>query len=705
MQQIRPFAEIILQAITKSGFQTALTLDEIASSIEVPSDATHGDMAFPCFILAKSLRQAPPKIAVQIAEAAAAIGVRAPLGKLVATGPYLNAFLDPNSLAASIIPEVLSGQFLARRTSRGTRVMVEYSQPNTHKAFHVGHIRSASVGDALWRLFDWNGNDTIPVNYLGDEGAHVARCLWYYTKNFRGEVPTSNRGEFLGKLYTEATNQLDLSTLTKAPFPGVIAVKVVKVAPHPSRKGLTVVGISLPKEERTVVTGASGFDVGDIVAYATPGTKVIGRTVGDVEVEGIRSVGMLCAEDEIGLSEKKTVAVLPPPTALGTEVAELFRIPSALPPSSSVLGEMRRRELEVSDVLHKLESNEPRMKKLWEETKQWSMDELYEVYRWLNCRFDHYFFESECTEPSRAIVEEFKKKGIFIESDGAFGADLKAWKLGFCLLVKRDGNILYATRDLALAKMKFERYKVDRSIYVVDSAQTFHFQQVFKVLELMGYEQAKKCYHLAFAQVVRPDGKMSSRKGNVILFSELKDRLLKKIHAEYLSKYANEWPAEELDAAGHAIALATMRYGMLNQENNSEIVFDLDEWTSRSGNTGPYLLYAYARIASMLREGGGAPSLAHHLELLVHATETSVLLHLNAYHTTVQQAAEKYAPSILCAYLYELCKRFSRMYQQCSVLNAENPELRAARLSLVASVAKVIQHGLGLLGIRTIERM
>ncbi|MCB0337378.1 MAG: arginine--tRNA ligase [Bdellovibrionales bacterium] len=333
------------------------------------------------------------------------------------------------------------------------------------------------------------------------------------------------------------------------------------------------------------------------------------------------------------------------------------------------------------------------------------MDDLDVNHEWLACHFDHIFFESECGESSKRLVDEFYKKGTFVDSDGAIGANLRDYGLGFCLLLKRDGTVLYATRDLSLAQVKFDTYGIDRSIYVVDSAQTLHFQQVFKCLELMGYEQAHKCYHLPYAQVVLPSGKMSSRKGNVILFSELKERLLSKIRSEYLSKYENEWPQEELDQTAYAIALATIRYGMLNQDNNSLIVFDLEEWTAKTGNTGPYILYAYARIASILKEAGAPQCNTANFSLLTHPTEAEVLLHLMNYHGIVERACQQMTPMLLCVYVYQLSKLFSQMYSQCSVLKAESEELSIARVCLVDSIAKVIKHALSLIGIVTVERM
>ncbi len=680
----------------------------LVEMLETPKDSAHGDVALPCFTFAKELRSAPPKIAANLAQALRAATTGGSfIAEIKVIGPYINFVLNKASIAASLVPAILQGDFLKQQSYRSGKVMVEYSQPNTHKAFHVGHIRSASLGDSLWRMMDFLGYEVVPVNYINDEGAHVARCLWYLQTYYKGETPVKNRGEFLGGLYHKGVEMLDASLVTKVPLFHVVTAKVLDKEALPGADKLSRVKVDTGVSQHIVVCGAQGFAVGDIVAYAKVGAKVDGRAVGTIEKAGVSSEGMILSEKELGLSDNNDQAhCFAGSTVPGLEVADIFRIPGALPENLSVVAEYTRRFAEVAQLQRELEDREPKITKLWEQTRDWSMQDFYEVYDWLNCRFDHYFYATELNARSRELVKKEYEKGTFVLDQGAIGADLRQWGLGFCLLLKRNGAALYATLDLVLAQDKFEKFQIQHALYVVDSGQTLHFQQVFKCLELMGYEQAKNCHHVGFALVVRPDGKMSSRKGNTILFSELKDRLLAKIHADFLDKYRDDWSKEEIEATAHAIALGTMRYGMLNQDNNSQVIFDLDEWTAKSGNTGPYLMYAYARISSILREAGpSAPLEATNWGLLTHETETELMRHLQSYHDVVQRAADTYSPHLVCTFVYTLAKRFHAMYHECSVLHAETPELRAARIALMTAAGKVIQHGLGLLGIRTVERM
>lgn len=695
-------AQLILSALKVIAPEGNRTLSDITGAIEIPKDTKLGDYAFPAFPMAKEFRLPPQEISKRILETLTPLLSSSSLVESVSTvGGFVNFFLKKDVVASHLLPDILEGKFLQKRPIT-SKVLVEYGQLNTHKAVHVGHLRALSLGDSIWRIFDWIGSEAIPVNYIGDEGTHVATCIWYYIKHFKGEIPDDNRGELLGNMYSLAKEMLNLSSLTRAPYPGVVAVKVVENHPHHSKKNLTVVKVLTTEGEINVVTGAQGFKVNDIVAYAKPGTKLPGKTVGINSFDGIESIGMVCAEDEIGLgTDTKNIVVLPPTVDIGTEVAEIFGFDKG----HSVLQEFEKRKAEVAEVLRKLEHGDPEMKQIWKETKDWSMTDLYKAFDWLNCRFDKYYCESDTTQLAHDVIEEYQPKGVFIKSDGAIGADLKEWKLGFCILRKSDGNITYAARDLGLAQLKAKDYHADKYIFVVDEGQTLHFQQVFKCLELINFEHADDCHHVAYGIVTRPDGKMSSRKGNTILFSELQRLLLNKIRTEFLDKYKSEWSEEEINESAYRIALATIRYGMLNQDNNSVIVFDLDEWTARSGNTGPYMLYAYARIQSILRDFGSLDIARADWKLLKEEAETDLLMFLTSYPDVIEKAAKNFAPNGICTYLYELSKRFSRFYHDCPVLKAEPQGLKEARAILVKSVAKVLDHGLSLLGIKTVDRM
>tara|TARA_B100001248_G_scaffold262728_1_gene261751 strand:+ start:23781 stop:25883 length:2103 start_codon:yes stop_codon:yes gene_type:complete len=685
--------------------QVPLATEELSSKLEIPKKASMGDYAFPCFFLAKEWKKAPAAIASDLA--AKIDELPAFISQVQATGPYLNFYLNKASLAADLIPKILSGQYLSARPSTKVRTMIEFSQPNTHKGFHVGHTRNVSLGDSLVQLRKWLGDEVIAANYIGDVGAHIAKVLWYYTTHkvdYEDYQEQMSRGEFLGMLYSKAVQALDFNQLTKVPLLNVLTTKVQDIQPHPKNAKWKLVSVAHKDKNLQIVCGATGFEVGSIVALAIPGARVLGRTVEVSDKQGTQSEGMLCSAKELGLGEdNENLYVFPADTPLGMEVADYFSIQG-----ENASQEMRKREQGVSEVLQKLEKEEGEIYDLWLKTKEWSMQDFYEIYNWLNVHFDHYFYESEVAEPGKKLVQEYTEKGLFKKDEGAIGIDLSEYKLPFFLVLKSDGTGLYSTKDLALAQLKIEKYKVDRSIYVVAAEQNLHFQQVFKTLELMGYEQADKCYHLSYGMVVGPEGKLSSRKGNVVLLNEHRKLLAKQIYEDFLKNYEGKWSKDEIAEAIRKISIATIKYGMLNQDSHKNIVFDLKEWTARSGNTGPYLLYAYARTQSILREvddkyGFDAAKVSY--DKIEHPSEEKVLNKIAAFPETMTKAAERYEPQIVCIYLYELAKDFSRMYDQCSVLNAENDVLRNTRRQLVAACGAALKAGLHLIGIESLDRM
>ena len=285
-------AELLSQALASAG--QPKSAEECLQLLEVPKDARMGDYAFPCFVFSKVLKKAPPAIAAEfIATLGPMVEGDEHVASAEAAGPYVNFRINRSALGGWLLPSILEGEFLNRRASRDARVMIEYSQPNTHKPFHVGHTRNVALGDALVRMCDWAGFDVVAANYFGDVGAHIAKCLWVYRQEVADsdEVPTTHRGEFLGRLYSRAVELLDFSLLTRAPHPGVITAKVLAKKPHPENEKWTIVEVDFNKESKQVVCGGIGFDVGDIVPYATVGTRVAGREVTVSEKKGIASEG------------------------------------------------------------------------------------------------------------------------------------------------------------------------------------------------------------------------------------------------------------------------------------------------------------------------------------------------------------------------------------------------------------------------------
>ncbi|KAL9644034.1 hypothetical protein ABK040_005502 [Willaertia magna] len=734
----------IISAAVKKVYDVDISnqVNELALKLEIPKELEmNHNIALPCFHLSKSLGSKKPKelkpndfilkIASDIANEITSFAQQTNdpvVEKAVNEGPYLNIYYRASHLS-KVIDQIISGEFLAKRESKNENVMIEYSQPNTHKTFHVGHMRNAALGNSLVLLNEWCGYHVYAVNYIGDVGAHIAKCLWYYlyfekkttleeflalevTREQLIEMLENDRPkdipkvEWLGELYTKGFYELDFNSWTKYPLIGYITAKIVKIEEHPANNKWKVVTVTDGTNKYAVVCGGKDYKEGDIIAYAPVGTKKGARIVTEVDKQGITSYGFILSEQELGSSEnKEKIHVFPAEAPVGIELTEYGRNNKDCPLHSNVnlSQEIKKREAQVKTLLRSMEDHQKNIQMLWEITREWSIDDFKEIYKWADCRFDHYFHESDVGDESKQIVLKAYEEGKLIMSDGAIGADLG--KLGFCVLLTSAGTGLYATKDLALAKRKFEEFHVDRSVYVVDVSQSLHFQQVFKTLELLGFEQAKKCKHLAYGMVVLPDGKMSSRKGNIIYFSSLKQKLTEKIKSDFMDKYKGEWSDEEIEDSTKKIALSAIKYGMLNQDNNKDIVFDLQEWASKSGNTGPYLMYAYARTRAILKKVGVDESVRIDYSLLTHETERKVLSSLIQYPIVVEKAVDMYKPQIVCIYLYTLCKQFSKMYESVQIKLAETKELQQTRLRLVESFGAVLKHGLSLLGVSTVERM
>ncbi|MEX0798602.1 MAG: arginine--tRNA ligase, partial [Bacteriovoracaceae bacterium] len=537
-----------------------------------------GDLAFPCFALANILKSSPVEIAKKLGQA---LNSNPFVKNSLAAGPYLNFFINTGALFKDLAPQLESGAFFRQPlVERAPKTIIEFSQPNTHKEMHVGHMRNLCLGDALIKAHRYAGVETISTTFPGDVGTHVAKCLWYLKNINKEEAPKERKGAWLGSMYTQGSNFLK------------------------ERQG-------------------------------TP------------------------QEEEI----KKEMGV----------------------------------------ILKQLEQKSGEYFELWKETRQWSIELMNQVYEWANVDFDTWYWESDVDSDSVALIKKYYEKGLFVKDQGAIGIDLSEDKLGFCLVLKSDGSGLYTTKDIELARRKFEDQKVDKSIYVVDNRQALHFKQVFKTLEKMGFDKAKDCYHLQYEMVELPDGAMSSRKGNVVPLQSLIDQMVAKIKNDYLEKYQEEWSREEINNTANTIAAGAIKFGMNRIDPNKKIVFDMNEWLKLEGESGPYIQYVYARIQSMLAKLDN--NLAADYDQLEDPIEKQTLLLINQFNDVVELALKNYKTSVICNYLYDLSKAFNQFYANCPVAKAPTKELAGARRDLAQACALTLKEGLALLGIKAPKRM
>jgi len=530
------------------------------------------------------------KLAKDLAEAVSLDAVRG-VALAEAEGGYLNFYLDTATASRDIVGAILeSGRDFGRGEPQNERVMVEFSQPNTHKEFHVGHLRNVVLGNALANLFEFCGFEVLRANYYGDHGIHVAKALW---------------GHLHSDLLAEA------EALLGEPIPRSVYARV----------------------ERLLASRCDNARLEDIRAAAEKGAAQILQQLDDS--------------------------------------------------SSDVYG-------------------------LWRSTRQEDLDVFEGIYTELGVRFDLEFYESEVEKLTPAIVDELLESGVaIIETEGEYAGtaavDFSAHGepgLGRIVLRRSDGTTLYQTKELALAKVKFDDYKVDRSLYVVGSEQSLYFQQVFAILKLWGFAAAGKCRHVSYELVQLAGGKMSSREGTVVPYREF----IKKAKELALSLAKERGISSTPEKVAGQVALGAVKYAFLRVDTSKQILFDWELALSFDGNAGPYLQYAFARSNKLLADfNPDAPRLAR-LSYAPQPAEVELCRLLADFRECVSQALEMLAPNVMANYLYELTRAFTDFYQSCPVLKAED-DVRFYRQSLVAGFNTVLAIGAGLLGMELPEEM
>ncbi|MBK9927965.1 MAG: arginine--tRNA ligase [Anaerolineales bacterium] len=366
-------------------------------------------------------------------------------------------------------------------------------------------------------------------------------------------------------------------------------------------------------------------------------------------------------------------------------------------------------DAERREMYRKWDAGDAEVRELWRVTREWSLEELRDVLKMMDVKMDVWFYESEVDEPSKAIVEELIEKNIadderpdggavIVKIDEKLGLTKEKYRTN--VILRRDGTTLYLTKDLALAKEKFEKYHVDRSIYVVDVRQSLHLQQAFAILKLWGFPQAEKCHHLGYGFVSLPEGAMSARRGRVVLFKNVYDEAIKRVLAVESERSGNI-PEAEREAIATQIGLGALAYSMLSVDNNKDIVFDMDEALSFDGRTGPYIQNAHVRANSILKKAGtfNAANSTFDYELTKH--EIELIERMSKFPDAVQQAANEYRPLVMAQYAYDLANAFHSFYHAVPVMQTEDEKVRSARLQLVMAAKQVIANALRLLDIQS----
>ncbi|MDR2029112.1 MAG: arginine--tRNA ligase [Treponema sp.] len=596
---------------------------------EIPPQPELGDLGFPMFTFSRLLRKAPPQIAQAVAAQLAGdappaltAGGAPAGGTFTADGPYVNVRLNRGEAAAVILSQIPADEsggpgpagagpgglipgaagktgFGRPGTLDGSRIMVEFSSPNTNKPLHLGHLRNDVLGESVSRIFAACGAEIRKVCIINDRGVHICKSMLAYKEYGQGKTPESEgikSDHFVGDWY----------------------VKFHQMA-----------------------------------------------------TEGPGAAGKAAPEER------------------------------------------------AQEMLRKWEAGDSETVALWKQMNKWAVEGMGETYKRTGVSFDQYYYESQTYLLGKDEILKGLDAGLFYRAeDGAVWVDLSEEKLDKKVLLRKDGTSLYITQDIGTAIFRHKDWPFDRLVFVVGSEQQYHFQVLFKVLEKLGFEWARNLYHLSYGMVNLPEGKMKSREGTVVDADDLLDSLKELALREIREKDREEAVGEPGDVA-EKIALGALHYYLLQVSPSKDMLFNPRESLSFTGNTGPYLQYMGARISALLRkasmlredslrkqENGDPPVRAKiRPELLSGDAEWELLKVLGGYSEAVAAAAARLDPSLLAAYLYELSKAFSRFYHDCPILNAETPDLAAARLGLCRGVLWTLKDALHLICIPFLETM
>ena len=557
--------------------EIGLTLEEIMEIVEVPADSKMGDYAFPCFKLAKVLRKAPPMIAKDIAEK---IKDNEIFEKAESVNAYVNMFVSKKNFMENLLPEVIEAgaDYGKSNLGAGKKVIVEYSSPNIAKPFHIGHIRSTVIGNAIYKLYDALGYETIRINHLGDYGTQFGKMICAYRHWGNEEDVKREPIKTLLSYYTKFH---------------------VEVEEHPE----------LDDEARAIFV--------------------------------------------------------------------------------------------------KLEAGEPEEVALWQWFRDESLKEFNRVYDMLGITFDSYAGESFYSDKMGRFVQELKDKGLLQESQGANIVDLSEYNMAPALITKSDGSTLYITRDIAAAVYRKEHYNFDKNIYVVASQQNLHFQQWFKVIELLGYDWANTCVHVPFGLVSLEEGTMSTRHGRVVFLEDVLNRAVDQTKDIILEKGVN---TENLEETAKAVGIGAVIFQELSNNRIKDYVFSWDKILNFEGETGPYVQYTHARACSVLRNAGedavakAADAKALDLSYITGDAAYELAKLIYALPAVIAEAADKYEPSVVTRHIVDIAQAFNKFYHEEHIL-VENEDEKLAKIALVIAARNAIGNGLRLLGIKAPEKM
>jgi arginyl-tRNA synthetase len=555
-------------------------------------------------------------------------------------------------------------------------VVVDYSGPNLAKEMHVGHLRSTIIGDALARVLEFTGHNVIRQNHVGDWGTQfgtVILGIWH--------ICMARKRSDWDYISTQLSLLSELS----------------QESPKETRKSALQPLLAQQRED---------------LAKDPDGTRVFHPFVKDIVEK--RSLELPQLEEAYRLVNK---------------IEELAQGTGLIIDTTPYHKQVPLSDLSRYITSHFLQNpSDPRNKQeldAWTFARELTLESCQAIYRRLgvqltslDARGESFYRQVPIQQPDgilleedwlSKVIEDLQKKELLTESHGAQCVFLPEFKdkdgETLPLIVqKSDEGYLYATTDLAAIRYRVGTLKADRILYVTDSRQALHFQQVFAVARAAGFAPGGvSLEHVAFGMMLGGDGRpFRTRQGGTVKLMELLDEAEGRAFALVSEK--NPQLSEDLRRQiARAVGIGAVKYADLSQNRTSDYVFSWDKMLSLDGNTAPYMQYAYARIRSIFRRGGSDRAAAGQI-IIADPAERALALKLVGFPEVMATVASECLPNLLCAYLYDLAGRFMGFYENCPVLQSQEP-LRSSRLRLCELTARTIRTGLNLVGIDTIEQM
>ncbi|MEQ8638807.1 arginine--tRNA ligase [Gimesia maris] len=647
----------------RSRFEPVLTewTDDPSSVIEMlkaSQDAKFGDyqanFAMPLAARIPDLK--PRDLATQIVEKVDLSDFCEPLE--VAGPGFINIKLKQEWLNTQTQNLVADERLGVAPAESPQKVVVDFSAPNVAKPMHVGHLRSTVIGDANYRVLKFLGHDVVGDNHIGDWGTQFGMIIFGY-KHFLNEAAFEEAPVTeLARLY-RLVNQLSDYHATKKTLP--------------QREN------DIEQLEAKLKTLESSADQTD---------KKIQK-----QEKKLKSDIAERKSDVRSMQEKLTEL---------EQNEDLHSKAVAFP-------DIARQARDETANLH---AGDAENLALWNQFLPACLEAIQNVYDRLDIHFDMALGESYYHPMLADVVESLKQKGLAKESQGAICVFIDGFKAPF-IVQKQDGAFTYATTDLATIKYRAEELKADRVLYVVDSRQSEHFQLLFATVNEWGFQNLE-LQHVSFGSVLGKDGKpLKTRAGDNVGLESLLDESIQRAYAiiaenDDAKPEGSELSEERRQEIAEIIGLGGIKYADLKHNRDSDYMFDWDKMLANRGDTATYMQYAYARVCGIFRKGEiDRVTLRENQSALKlqDETERALALQINRYSETLESVAIEARPNYLTNYLFELSNLFSTFYNQCPVLKAEEEQVKSSRLLLCDLTARVIDHGLSLLGIRTCERM